>query len=222
MSDHFVLSIVICFVIGYALGNINPSYLIVRRKGYDVRKDGSGNAGASNAFILAGKTAFLMVAVFDILKAYAACRICRALFPELTIAEYIGGVACILGHMFPMTLGFRGGKGLASLGGVALSWNWRYFFLLLATAILIALVTRYVCFVAPAMSVIVPGLFYWHTQFAAAALILAIPTLPIILKHVENFGRIRNGTEARFSYMWNKDAELKRLGRTDERRQNQK
>ena len=208
-------SILACVVIGYALGNINPSYLIVRRKGYDVRKDGSGNAGASNAFILAGKAAFFAVALLDIFKAYAACRLCRALFPALPVAEQIGGVSCVLGHMFPVTLGFHGGKGLASLGGVVLSWNWKYFFLLLAAAVLIALVTRYVCFAAPILSAVFPALYYWQTRLAAAALILAIPVLPILLKHVENFARIKNGTEARFSYMWNKDAELRRLGRDD-------
>ena len=204
-----------CILIGYFLGNINPAYMFAKLKGYDARIDGSGNAGASNAFILAGKTAFLVTAVFDIMKAVAACRICRTLFPELSVAEQIGGVSCVLGHMFPIVLRFHGGKGLACLGGLVLSWSWKVFLVLLALAFFIAFVTNYICFVAPTMSLLFPGLYYWHTRFLPAVLVLLLPAVPIILKHVENFRRIRAGTEARFSYLWDKNGELERLGRSD-------
>ena len=206
-------AILFCVLIGYALGNLNPAYALAKRKGYDARVDGSGNAGASNAFILAGKGAFFFTALFDIGKAFLACRICRFLFPQLPVAEQIGGVSCILGHMFPVFLRFRGGKGLASLGGVVLSWNWKAFLILLALALLIAFVSNYVCVVAPIISLLFPGLYYWDTRFLAAALILLIPALPILLKHLENFRRIRQGTEVRMRYLWDKDSELKRIGR---------
>ncbi len=203
-----------CCVIGYLLGNINPAFLFARHKGYDPRVDGSGNAGASNAFILAGKFAFFATAILDILKAFLACRLCRWLFPSLSVSEQIGGVACILGHMFPVTLRFRGGKGLASLGGVILSWDWKIFLALLALAVLIAFVTNYLCFVAPTISLLFPALYYWRTRFWPAALVLLIPAVPIIWKHAENIRRIREGTEVRMSYLWNKDGELKRTGRS--------
>ena len=203
-----------CCVIGYLLGNINPAFLFARLKGYDPRVDGSGNAGASNAFILAGKTAFFVTAILDILKAFLACRLCRCLFPSLPVAEQIGGAACILGHMFPAALRFRGGKGLASLGGVILSWDWRAFLALLALAILIAFLTNYICFVAPTMSLLFPALYYIRTRYLPAALVLLIPAIPIFFKHAENIRRIREGTEVRMSYLWNKDGELKRTGRS--------
>ena len=203
-----------CCVIGYLLGNINPAFLFARLKGYDPRVDGSGNAGASNAFILAGKAAFFATAILDILKAFLACRLCRWLFPSLSVSEQIGGVACILGHMFPVTLRFRGGKGLASLGGVILSWDWRAFLALLALAILIAFLTNYICFVAPTMSLLFPALYYIRTRYWPAALVLLIPAIPIFFKHAENIRRIREGTEVRMSYLWNKDGELKRTGRS--------
>ena len=203
-----------CCVIGYLLGNINPAFLFARRKGYDPRVDGSGNAGASNAFILAGKAAFFVTAILDILKAFLACRLCRSLFPSLPVAEQIGGVSCILGHMFPAALRFRGGKGLASLGGVILSWDWRAILALLALAILIAFLTNYICFVAPTMSLLFPALYYIRTRYWPAALVLLIPAIPILFKHAENIRRIREGTEVRMSYLWNKDGELKRTGRS--------
>ena len=213
-EEHtMAMTVLLCCAVGYLLGNINPAFLIARRKGYDARFDGSGNAGASNAFILAGKAAFFLTAAFDILKAFIACRLCRRLFPALSVAEQLGGVACILGHMFPVVLRFRGGKGLASLGGVALSWSWKYFLLLLALAAAIAFVTNYLCFVAPTMSLVFPGLYYWETRFLLAALILLVPAVPIFIKHMENFRRIKAGTEVRMSYLWDKEGELKRIGR---------
>lgn len=208
-------NVMLCIFIGYALGNINPAYMFAKLKGYDARVDGSGNAGASNAFILAGKTAFFVTAVFDIMKAFAACRICRALFSSPGAAWQIGGVACVLGHMFPVVLHFRGGKGLAALGGIVLSWNWKIFLILLALAALIAYVTNYLCFVAPTMSLLFPAVYCWKTRFLPGVLVLLIPAVPIILKHVENFRRIKNDTEARFSYLWDKEGELERLGRAD-------
>ena len=203
-----------CCAIGYLLGNFNPAFVFARRKGYDPRVDGSGNAGASNAYILAGGKAFFATAILDILKAFFACRLCRLLFPALSLAWQIGGAACILGHMYPAALGFRGGKGLASLGGVVLAWNWRVFLALLALSVLVAFVTNYICFVAPTMSLLFPALYYWRSRFLAAALVLLIPAAPILCKHGENFRRIREGTEARMSYLWNKDEELRRIGRT--------
>ena len=208
------LSVLACIAIGYLLGNLNLAFWFARRKGYDVRVDGSGNAGASNAYILAGKAAFFATAALDILKAFLACRLCRALFPALNVAEQIGGVSCVLGHMFPFLLRFRGGKGLASLGGIALSWDWRAFLILLAAALLIALISNYICFVAPTMSLLIPGLYYWQTRFLPALLILLIPAVPIFLKHLENFRRIGEGTELRMRYLWNKERELERTGRS--------
>ena len=202
-----------CCAIGYLMGNINPAFVFAKHKGYDPRVDGSGNAGASNAFILAGKAAFFTTAILDILKAFLACRLCRTLFPALPVAEQLGGAACILGHMYPAALRFHGGKGLASLGGVILSWDWRAFLMLLALAFVIAFVTNYICFVAPTMSLLFPALYYWQTRYWPAGLVLLVPAVPIFIKHAENVRRIREGTELRMSYLWNKDGELKRTGR---------
>ncbi|MCR5090095.1 MAG: glycerol-3-phosphate acyltransferase [Oscillospiraceae bacterium] len=203
---------IICCAIGYLLGNLSPSYLLGRKKGYDVREDGSGNAGAANTFILLGAGAFFLTAVVDILKAFAACRICELLYPQLAAAAALGGAACIIGHIYPVLLRFRGGKGLASLGGVILAWNWKWFLFLLATAIVIAFSTRYVSLVAPTMSVVFPLCYYWRTELIVPAFILLLPAAAIFAKHWENFVRIREGTEMRTNFIWNKEKELKRIG----------
>ena len=206
-----------CILIGYLFGNISPAYFFGKTKGYDIRKEGSGNVGATNAFILVGKHAFFITAALDILKAFAAWKLCQLLFPRLPVAGPLAGVACIFGHMYPAFLGFRGGKGLARLGGLVLAWRWQWFFLLLAAAILIAFLSRYVCLVAPTMSLVFPACFFWQTGLLASTLILLIPAVPIFIKHWENFVHIREGTEMRTSFIWNKEAELKRIGKWNEK-----
>ena len=216
-----IIKIIVCCLIGYLLGNFSPAYLFGRLKGYDIRKEGSGNVGATNAFLLVGKHAFFITAALDILKAFAAWKICELLFPALRLAGPLGGAACVIGHMYPALLGFHGGKGLASLGGVALAWHWQWFFILLGAAIVIAFATRYVCLVAPVMSVVIPGCYYWDTRFLAGATVLLVPAVPIFIKHRENVLRIREGTEMRTDFIWNKEGELKRIGKWNEKTRNQ-
>ena len=216
-----IIKIIVCCLIGYLLGNFSPAYLFGRLKGYDIRKEGSGNVGATNAFLLVGRHAFFITAALDILKAFAAWKICELLFPGLRLAGPLGGAACVIGHMYPALLGFHGGKGLASLGGVALAWHWQWFFILLGAAIVIAFATRYVCLVAPVMSVVIPGCYYWDTHFLAGAAVLLVSAIPIFIKHRENFLRILEGTEMRTDFIWNKEGELKRIGKWNEKTENQ-
>ena len=215
MNDK-VLHILCCIMIGYSLGCISPSYIIGRIKGIDVRKAGSKNAGASNVLLLVGKLTGFAVAILDILKAASAWWICAAVFPEITLAGLIGGSACIIGHLFPLALGFHGGKGLACLGGVILAYNPRSFLFMLCVALVIGLVTNYVCVVTVSMSFVFPLYYYYISSCVMGAVILAIPALPMLIKHFENFRRIKEGTEFRLSFLWDKQGELLRTGHEDE------
>ena len=154
--------ILLCILFGYLIGGINPSYIIGRLRGFDIRKKGSGNAGASNAVIVMGKAIGIGSAIFDILKATAAYWLALFIFTDLTYAAEIAGVACILGHMFPVYMKFRGGKGLACLGGVLLAMDWRFFLAILATEILLCILVNYICIVPITASIAMPiayGLF---------------------------------------------------------------
>ncbi len=212
MKFSVPVQILICIAIGYALGGISPSYIIGRFKGFDVRENGSKNAGASNMLIISGKLAFAVVAVLDIFKAWFSFWICTRLFPEMALAGIIGGVSCILGHMFPMLLHFKGGKGFACLAGLCLGYSPRVLLLMFFIALGIALITNYVCIVTSSMSVIFPIYYGITTSFWLGAAVLAIPAVPIFLKHMENFRRIKSGQELRMSYLWKKDKELQRAG----------
>ena len=125
------MNFLMCALIGYFIGNINPSYIIAKVNGFDIRSRGSGNAGASNAIITMGKKVGAFSAVFDILKAVFAAGIAANLFPHIRFAKILSGSACIIGHIYPVLMGFHGGKGLACLGGMILSFNPAVFFTML-------------------------------------------------------------------------------------------
>ena len=207
-----LLRILGCVLIGYFIGCLSPAFLIGHMKGYDVRKSGSKNAGASNTFLMAGKSAGVFVALADIAKATFAWWICLLLFPRLRLAGVTGGTACVIGHMYPVFLRFHGGKGLACIGGMAVAAGPKTFFVMLTAALIIAIISNYISVVTCGMSLVFPTYFGYSTGMWIATLIMLIPAVPIFIKHMENFRRIAAGQELRLSYLWNREKELERTG----------
>lgn len=208
----FWFKLFLCALIGYLIGGINPSYIIARVKGFDIRKHGSGNAGASNAVITMGKKVGVFSAIFDIVKAFASVYIARyVILPTTAFAACLAGSACIIGHIFPVFMGFRGGKGLACLGGVILALNPMVFVVLLCLELILVLIIDYICIVPITASVIYPVLYGVIAGDRIGAMIFVLVTVVVLYKHIENVRRIRNGTEAHFSYLWKKDREIERL-----------
>lgn len=199
-----------CLIIGYGLGSINPSYIISRIRGFDIRKQGSGNAGASNALMVMGKTAGIISAVFDIAKAYFAVYFAKRLFPELEVAGALAGSACIVGHILPFIMKFRGGKGLACLGGVILSFDYRVFLVMLAIELILVFAVDYICIVPITAAIIYPFVQGIMVSWVCGA-IFVVPGCLILYKHIENLRRIRSGTEAHLSFLWKRNEEIERL-----------
>ena len=203
---------ILCFLLVYFIGGVNPAYLIGRRAGFDIRQHGSGNAGASNVIILKGKRLGAFVALFDIFKAYIAVILARRLIPSFTYAGELAGMAVILGHIFPAALSFRGGKGLACLGGVILALNWRLFVIMLLSEIVLLAVTKYLCYVPITASFFFPIIHAYRLGSFLPIFIFLPVTATMIFKHIENLRRIACGEEVRISFLWNKDEELARIG----------
>ena len=199
---------IFCVLIGYFIGALNPSYIIGKTRGIDIRQKGSKNAGASNALILFGKVLGVGCALLDIAKATFAIWLCGKLFPELAYSFAVTGVACILGHVFPFYMKFRGGKGLACLGGMILAFDWRVFLIMLAAEIVVAIATDYICFVPLTASAVFPIVYGIMRQDARGALIISLILPLMIYKHKENLKRIKQKTEMPFSFLWNKDKAL--------------
>jgi len=177
-------------LMGYLLGCSNLAYYISRAAKKDIRKDGSGNLGASNATILFGWKAGVSVALHDIGKALLAAILAKGLFPELEYAGAAAGVAAVLGHIFPFYLKFKGGKGTASFFGLVIALNWKLAMTAAVILLLATLITDYIVIGTFSVIATVPayiGLFEHHLLLAA---IVGIASLFIFLKHQENIGRM--------------------------------
>jgi glycerol-3-phosphate acyltransferase PlsY len=205
-----VFAVIVSIIAGYLVGCINPSYIIAKMKGFDIRKSGSRNAGGSNAVITMGKVVGAICIVFDILKAFAIIGIMAALFPEISFIYSVTGVACIIGHMFPFYMGFKGGKGLACLGGMILAFNWKVFLIMLFIELVLAIVIDYICVVPITASVAYPAVYGIMSGNALGAVIILVATAVMLLKHLENLKRIKQGTELHFSYLWSRNKETEK------------
>lgn len=200
-----------CAAMGYFIGTVNPAYLFSKIKGFDVRERGSGNAGATNALLTMGKVVGVLCALLDIIKAFLACRIAKLLFPGIQFVCALTGAACILGHIFPVWMNFRGGKGLACLAGVIMAYSFKVFFAILALELVLVLMVDYICVMPMFASVLFTVFYLVVAQDLIGTVALMVVTAVIECKHLENVKRILEGRELHVSYLWNKEKEIERL-----------
>jgi glycerol-3-phosphate acyltransferase PlsY len=184
------------FVFGYLCGSIPFGVLLTRLAGApDVRTVGSGNIGATNV-LRTGRKALAAATLFgDILKGTAAVATALALFgrsPAMAAA-----LGAFLGHLFPVWLGFRGGKGVATYIGLLLGF-YLWFALLAFCAVwaAVAAISRYSSLAALAASAATPIVLWWHGDFAAAKLFFLLSALLWIM-HRANLARLVRGTESK-------------------------
>ena len=182
-------------LLGYFLGCSNMAVYIARLKKIDLRSSGSGNPGTSNAVILMGWKIGILVGLHDIGKAYLAVALAKLLFPELAAVAEVAGIACVLGHIFPFYLKFKGGKGFASYIGMTLALNWKFALIVMVVVALITLVTDYLVLGTFTTILAVPVYMGIATKSLLAALILCVGTAVIFYKHRENMVRLYKGTE---------------------------
>ena len=203
-----LLAICLLVVISYLLGSIPTGYLLVRLfRNQDIRSVGSGNIGATNVLRSGGKGLGAATFLLDVLKGAAAVLLAGWIAPQMATAfpprdiEALAAVVAVIGHMFPVWLSFRGGKGVATGFGVFLvAAPWAAIASIVLFAIVLTL-TRYVSLasILGAGSFPVFAWFLVHGEkpafFIAAQIIVA---LLIIVKHHANIRRLLTGTENRF------------------------
>lgn len=185
----------IAALMGYLLGCSNMAYWLSLIKKVDIRGNGSGNLGASNATVLLGWGAGVIVAVHDIGKAVLAVLLAKLLLPDVEYAGAAAGVATVLGHIFPFYLKFKGGKGLASFLGMVAMLNWKVGIAVALMLVVITLVTDFIALGTISVSLAAPAGIWLVTGGIVVPLILCIATVVMIFKHVENVQRILNHTE---------------------------
>ncbi len=205
---NFTASVIIA--VAYLLGSIPFGYLIVRlTQGADVRETGSGGTGATNVSRNAGKWAGIMTLALDIAKGAAAIIIAQWFAGTNESFEWLSaacGFACIVGHIFPVWLKFRGGKGVATGLGVFIVLSPVAMICSIIIFIIVFKLTRYVSLASIIASLSVP-LIVMAFQFsgvtenyqAALPVSLASSALLIMWMHRANIRRLLNGTESKFA-----------------------
>ena len=198
----FMLFLIIMLVVSYLIGSIPTSYILgMRLCGVGLRKSGSGNPGATNAFRVLGWKIGVSVLLIDILKGF---------LPTLLVLKWKGGggvmapadmallagIAAIAGHMFTVFLRFKGGKGVATGVGVFLALAPKALLPTLAVCLLIIAVSRYVSLGSLIGSALLPvliGVFY--PERTLLIFITAAIGLMLIIRHRSNIGRLLRGKE---------------------------
>ncbi len=187
--------------LAYLLGSIPFGYVLVKifRK-QDIRATGSGNIGATNVARSGAKGLGIATLILDLAKGYIAVIIAQHLAPGNYDLAVAAAVAAILGHVFPVWLAFRGGKGVATALGVFLALTWPSALCILAVFLVIFLLTRYVSLASIIAAATFPLFAFYFVPYRTPIVIagfLFIPLL-IIVKHHQNIRRLLSGTESRF------------------------
>ena len=158
----------ICLLVGYVFGLFQTSYIIGKMHKTDIREHGSGNAGTTNALRTFGKKAGAMTLLGDCLKCVLAIVAVRLIFRNsaadvMPLLAIYAAAGCVLGHNFPINLGFRGGKGIAASVGFLIAFDWRIFVLCAIVFFVIFFLTHYVslcsliCYMVALIALIVRG-----------------------------------------------------------------
>lgn len=182
-------------LIGYGLGSIPFGLLIIWAAGLgDVRKIGSGNIGATNVLRTGKKWAAALTLLLDGGKGAAAVLIAGALFGAS--GAMIAGLAAVFGHILPLWLGFKGGKGVATFIGVLLGLYWPVGLLVIATWLLMAFVLKYSSLSALIAAALAPAYVMAFGDLTGAIFALVL-TVVIFITHHDNIYRLCHGTEPR-------------------------
>lgn len=187
---------IVVVLLSYLLGSIPFSYLVARSWGVDVRRVGSGNVGATNVMRSAGKAAGLAAFVLDFLKGLAAAAGAKYVSPEGPLPA-VAAVTAVLGHMYPVWLRFRGGKGVATGAGAFLPLAPLPTALGLVGFTLVLVATRYASIASIVGTMTLAVLAFLLGYPASVARAAAAAGLIILWKHRGNLDRLAKGTESR-------------------------
>lgn len=197
------MAYLIFIIMSYLLGSI-PSALIVGKLGYkiDIREHGSGNMGATNAFRVLGKKAGIIVTLADILKGTVATLLpfIGIIYFDLELSRLIIGVFAVLGHTYPIFAKFKGGKAVATSGGIVLGINPVLFIIMILTFIITLYISKYVSLSSMLTGVISTIIALFFKDYLLFAMILLL-TIFVFYRHKENIKRIKNKTEPKITWM---------------------
>lgn len=208
-----IYAIIATCLISYILGSLNFAIICSRLfRGEDVREHGSGGAGLTNYArnYGAGKS-FIIVIIGDMGKCLLAVWLTRYLFRDslvndVNVAElmkYLAGLFVLIGHIYPVFFGFKGGKGVLSTGALMLAFDWRVFLIAVSVFLLVSIATRFVSLGSLiGVFTLIPLVFIFHRTDSLVwvyTLSTGLIWVVVLIAHRANIKRLFNGTETKFS-----------------------
>ncbi|GKX31734.1 glycerol-3-phosphate acyltransferase [Vallitalea longa] len=195
------MKIIASLLIGYLIGCFQSAYIISRVKGQlDIRKYGSGNAGTTNVIRVVGWKAGIITFFMDVCKAVIGVLVCSFIFDDVLMGYY-AGVGVVIGHNWPVFLGFRGGKGIAATIGLLLAVDVRIGLIIIALMAVVIFISRYVSLGSILMAISIPILMaIFHTDTPEYIILGVILMISALYKHRANIKRLLNGTENKLGH----------------------
>src|SRR5690625_4074435 len=201
----------IIMFIGYLFGCINGSQIVGKFKNINIKNSGMKNAGASNTTILLGWKYGFIVAFIDVFKAIISLLVTaiilnnyNVLYEFQILLLYINALFVVIGHNFPLTMSFKGGKGTASFFGVLLFLDWKFAVMGLVILLLFAFFTNY--FVTGTLVLYLSFIMFTAYTFGRGATYIAfLFTVLFLVKHIDNFRRIMNKEEVKLSSLFRRE-----------------
>lgn len=203
-----VIKYIITIVIAYLLGSLNFSIIISKAlMGRDIRTYGSGNAGSTNSYRMMGGKKTIIVMLGDLLKGIVAVLIGGVLFGELNDGQFGGlgqlaaGAAVMIGHIFPIYFGFKGGKGILTAAAVFGVFDIRILAVILGTFIVVVLICKFVSLasICAATALPIATIIFYGVASVEFVVCLALAAL-VIFMHRSNIKRLIRGEESKFSF----------------------
>ncbi len=193
VADQWVVP-ALALVFGYLLGSVPFGLLVTRAAGRgDLRAIGSGNIGATNVLRTGHKGLAALTLLLDIGKGLGAVKIVGLLWPDLAL---LAGAAAFFGHLFPVWLRFRGGKGVATFLGVALGLSLLCGAIFAGAWLVVLALTRYSSLAGMTAAIVAPVVAAWSNRFDLA-LVFIVFALLVLWRHRGNLERLLAGTEPR-------------------------
>ena len=192
------LTLSVCAVLSYLVGSIPFGLILTKATGHgDIRNIGSGNIGATNVLRTGDKKLALATLVCDVLKGCVPVLIAQRFGPETAAAA---AIFAPLGHIFPLWLSFKGGKGVATAGGVLAAYAWPVAAAALATWLLVAMAFRYSSLAALAAAAAAPAYAWLFSTTRLPPLVVLLLALVVIWRHAANIRRLVLGEESRIEF----------------------
>lgn len=185
------MEVFLSLILGYAIGCLNSAAWVGKRNHVNLKEEGTGNLGATNTTMVLGRKAGAFVLIFDVAKSFLAARLARWLFPQLAVSGMLACIGVILGHCFPITMHFSGGKGLAAFGGMILAFNPVVFVIVVLSGIGL-MVLLDIGVAAPLLgTVMFPLLTFLVSRDIPTTVCAVIASLIILYTHLDNVNKTR-------------------------------